>query len=207
MMGKKQEDNFPIYSEKDIVAANKSLDQFISNCSAEVFRTFLPNISKKFEAVSYETRSSVSDSVAYFQIRRFVENQREQMIDCLKSVYNVLSNSGCGVALVIHRKLRELWRIGIRFLKVRVQPSVGQIVSVSHGVDCVFHAGSSLDDGVNIRGHITKTIIDQDRGSTNQNQFRWHAFADTPAILLGQLFQVQADIILCKFKSCVRQHF
>lgn len=104
MMGKKQEDNFPIYSEKDIVAANKSLDQFISNCSAEVFRTFLPNISKKFEAVSYETRSSVSDSVAYFQIRRFVENQREQMIDCLKSVYHVLSNSGCGVALVIHRK-------------------------------------------------------------------------------------------------------
>ena len=104
MMGKKQEENLPAYSEKDIATANKSLDQFISNCSAEVFRTFLPSISKKFETLPYETRSSVSDSVAYFEIKRFVENEKEQMIDCLKSVYHVLANSGCGVALVIHRK-------------------------------------------------------------------------------------------------------
>jgi len=103
-MGKKQEDNLPVYSEKDIALANKSLDQFISSCSAEVFRSFLPNISKKFEALPYETRSGVSDSVAYFEIKRFVENEKEQMIDCLKSVYHVLANSGCGVALVIHRK-------------------------------------------------------------------------------------------------------
>lgn len=104
MMGKKPEDNLPAYSEKDIAAANKSLDQFISSCSAEVFRTFLPSISKKFETLPYETRSGVSDSVAYFEIKRFVENEKEQMIDCLKSVYHVLANSGCGVALVIHRK-------------------------------------------------------------------------------------------------------
>lgn len=104
MMGKKQEENLPAYSEKDIATANKSLDQFISNCSAEVFRTFLPSISKKFETLPYETRSGVSDSVAYFEIKRFVENEKEQMIDCLKSVYHVLANSGCGVALVIHRK-------------------------------------------------------------------------------------------------------
>lgn len=104
MMGKKQEENLPAYSEKDIATANKSLDQFINNCSAEVFRTFLPSISKKFETLPYETRSGVSDSVAYFEIKRFVENEKEQMIDCLKSVYHVLANSGCGVALVIHRK-------------------------------------------------------------------------------------------------------
>lgn len=104
MMGKKQEENLPAYSEKDIATANKSLDQFISNCSAEVFRTFLPSISTKFETLPYETRSGVSDSVAYFEIKRFVENEKEQMIDCLKSVYHVLANSGCGVALVIHRK-------------------------------------------------------------------------------------------------------
>lgn len=104
MMGKKQGDIPQAYSEKDIALANKSLDQFISNCSAEVFRSFLPNISKKFKALPYETRSNVSDSVAYFEIKRFVENEKEQMIDCLKSVYHVLANSGCGVALVIHRK-------------------------------------------------------------------------------------------------------
>jgi len=104
MMGKRQPENLPAYSEKDIAAANKSLDQFISKCSAEVFRTFLPSISKKFETLPYETRSGVSDSVAYFEIKRFVENEKEQMIDCLKSVYHVLANSGCGVALIIHRK-------------------------------------------------------------------------------------------------------
>lgn len=104
MMGKKQEENLPAYSEKDIAAANKSLDQFISKCSAEVFRTFLPSVSKKFETLPYETRSGVSDSVAYFEIKRFVENEKEQVIDCLKSVYHVLANSGCGVALIIHRK-------------------------------------------------------------------------------------------------------
>ena len=104
MMGKKQQENLPTYSEKDIAAANKSLDQFISKCSAEVFRTFLPSVSKNFKTLPYETRSDVSDSVAYFEIKRFVENEKEQMIDCLKSVYHVLANSGCGVALVIHRK-------------------------------------------------------------------------------------------------------
>lgn len=104
MMGKKQEEKLPAYSEKDIAAANKSLDQFISKCSAEVFRTFLPSVSKKFETLPYETRSGVSDSVAYFEIKRFVENEKEQVIDCLKSVYHVLANSGCGVALLIHRK-------------------------------------------------------------------------------------------------------
>ena len=104
MMGQKREDKLPVYSEKDIALANKSLDQFISSCSAEIFRSFLPNISKKFEALPYETRSGVSDSVAYFEIKRFVENEKEQTIDCLKSVYHVLANSGCGVALVIHRK-------------------------------------------------------------------------------------------------------
>ena len=104
MMGRKQEENLPAYSEKDIATANKSLDQFISKCSAEVFRTFLPSVSKKFETLPYETRSGVSDSVAYFEIKRFVENEKKQVIDCLKSVYHVLANSGCGVALVIHRK-------------------------------------------------------------------------------------------------------
>lgn len=104
MIVKKQETDLPTYSEKDIVTANKSLDQFISSCSAEVFRTFLPSISKKFKVEPYANKSVIADSVAYFEISKFVENDREQMIDCLKSVYHVLANSGCGVALVIHRK-------------------------------------------------------------------------------------------------------
>ena len=106
MMGKKQDDNLPlpVYSERDIAIANETLEKLIKSCSAEVFRTFLPVISKRFETRPYETKSSVSDSVAYFVINRFVENEKEQMIDCLKSVYHVLANSGCSVALVIHRK-------------------------------------------------------------------------------------------------------
>ena len=91
--------------EKRINKANRTLDDFIDRCSKEVFRDFLPHIAADYNVISYSNAGDISDSVAYFEISRFVENEKEKMIDCLKSVYHVLSNSGRGVALVIHRKM------------------------------------------------------------------------------------------------------
>ncbi len=115
MMGPKKEENIQAYTEpsiREIEAANKSLDQFINRCSDEVFRSFLPKISKEYRVSPYNNKNSVADSVAYFEISKFVENEKEQMTDCLKSVYHVLANSGCSVALVIHRK-QNVCEIGL----------------------------------------------------------------------------------------------
>lgn len=104
MMGKTPDKNIYALSENDIRLANQTLDSFIDSCSIEIFRTFLPSISKEYSVIPYESKGEVADSVAYFQISKFVENEKEKMVDCLKSVYHVLANTGCGVALVIHRK-------------------------------------------------------------------------------------------------------
>lgn len=111
-MGKKQEEAVERYSAQQIREANNRLDEFINSCSSEVFRTFLPDISTAYEVLPRDSVSSVSDTVAYFEVGKFVENEREQMVDCLKSVYHVLSNSGCSVALVIHRK-ENVCKIGL----------------------------------------------------------------------------------------------
>lgn len=91
-------------SEQDIKHASTSLDSFLDKCSDEVFRTFLPKIAETCEVAPIEAKGECSDAVAYFKISKFVENEKEEMVDCLKSVYHVLANSGSGVALVIHRK-------------------------------------------------------------------------------------------------------
>lgn len=105
MMGNKTQLSTTTYTKEQLEKADRSLDRFISECSNEVFRDFLPAISKDYKVIPCDCKGEISDSVAYFEISRFVENDKEEMIDCLKSVYHVLSNSGCSVALVIHRKL------------------------------------------------------------------------------------------------------
>ena len=104
MMNNKSGLNAAPYSDELMTEANISLDKFIDKCSDEVFRNFLPSISSEYTVSPCNFNGSISDSVAYFEISRFVENEKEQMVDCLKSVYHVLANSGRGVALVIHRK-------------------------------------------------------------------------------------------------------
>lgn len=93
-----------VYSIQDIEAANKSLDIYLDRCSDRIFKTYLPKISAICSVAPFEHKGELSDSVAYFTISKFVENQNEKIVDCLKSVYHVLANSGAGVALVIHRK-------------------------------------------------------------------------------------------------------
>ena len=88
----------------EISEANANLNSFIDNCSNEVFRTFLPRISKDYCTLPCIIKGAIADSVAYFEVAKLVENEKEQMVDCLKSVYHVLANSGCGVSLVIHRR-------------------------------------------------------------------------------------------------------
>ena len=86
----------------EISEANANLNSFIDNCSNEVFRTFLPRISKDYCTLPCIIKGAIADSVAYFEVAKLVENEKEQMVDCLKSVYHVLANSGCGVSLVAY---------------------------------------------------------------------------------------------------------
>lgn len=108
----KDNNSVATYSEEDVRKASSSLDDFLNKCSDEVFRAFLPKISETCDVCSLELAGECSDSVAYFKIARFVKNEKEEMIDCLKSVYHVLANSGSGVALVIHRK-QNVCEIGL----------------------------------------------------------------------------------------------
>lgn len=94
-------------NEHELAKANGQLDEFINNCSSEVFRAFLPSISQKYKVIPNGIKVPISETVAYFRISKFVGNEEERMVDCLKSVYHVLANSGCGVALIIRRTQNE----------------------------------------------------------------------------------------------------
>ena len=88
--------------------AEAKLREFVETYSDDVFRSFLSEMSSpETRVVPFSGTSRIADSVAYFPVSKFVVNESEKATDCLKTVYHVLANSNCCVALLIHRKQNE----------------------------------------------------------------------------------------------------
>lgn len=79
-------------------------DNFIDACSTDVFRTFLPAVSQEYSPTDTGfDKDSLSNKVSCLEVATLVENEKERMTDCLKTVYQGLANTECSVALVIYR--------------------------------------------------------------------------------------------------------
>lgn len=90
----------------------ETINDKISYYAAEIFKNYLPNISNKYSVKALKDAPKPEETVAYFEITKFVISEKDNMIDKLKNVYHLLAYSSRSIALVIRRK-HDSCQIGI----------------------------------------------------------------------------------------------
>lgn len=96
----------------DTDEVKKAINDMIGQCSASVFKNYLPNISKCYDVKPIEKLISPEETVAFFDITKLIIEEKDKMVEKLKNVYHLLAYSDNSVALIIHRK-HESCQIGL----------------------------------------------------------------------------------------------
>ena len=90
--------------------------QLLNRCLATVFKEYLPYTSAAYQTRSfseqYHRNTSPAESVASFDITKFVLEKNDKIIDKLKNIYHLLAYSKNSIALIINRKRHNV-RISI----------------------------------------------------------------------------------------------
>lgn len=77
----------------------------INACSEQVFRNYLPRISKEYTPEAAPSDVRTTEQIACFEVKQFVDCDDDQLIDCLETVYHVLAGSGDTVSLIVRRRV------------------------------------------------------------------------------------------------------
>ena len=88
----------------DTDEVQKVINDMIGQCSASVFKNYLPYISKAYDVKAIEDQISPEETVAFFDITKLVIEEKDKMVEKLKNVYHLLAYSDNSLALIIHRK-------------------------------------------------------------------------------------------------------
>ena len=74
----------------------------------EIFNAYLPQISELYtpieNSVEYDGKFDVAHNIRYFNISKWVTDKKENSLEKLVNVYEVLSNENCNIALIFDRK-------------------------------------------------------------------------------------------------------
>lgn len=95
------------YSPEEIRDSEKKINDFLGAISVNVYRDYLPFISEAYTVKEYQTNIATDEAVAYIELKKFVVDEEEEIIDCLKMVYHVMAYSSNTIALIIRRQQRE----------------------------------------------------------------------------------------------------
>ena len=90
-------------NENNVIQKDK--DEIIKSCSEKVFRNYLPHIYEEYKPEAAPKDKRVTEQIACFEIKQFVDCEDEQLIDCLETVYHVLAGSGDTVSLIVRRRV------------------------------------------------------------------------------------------------------
>ena len=120
MNSKKQEvvAKQPYSDPVDTEHVQKVISGMISRCSANVFKTYLPYVSKAYSVLPLDNQLSPGETVAYFDVTKLVIEERDRIVEKLKNVYHLLAYTNNSVALIIHRK-HDSCQIGLAVGKCR----------------------------------------------------------------------------------------
>lgn len=88
----------------DTDEVQKVVNEMIGQCSASVFKNYLPYISKAYDVKTLEEQILPDETVAFFDITKLVIEEKDKMVEKLKNVYHLLAYSDKSLALIIHRK-------------------------------------------------------------------------------------------------------
>ena len=92
-------------SKRNTTAVTTEVETRISECKAEVFKSYLSGVSEFYTIKKDEEMLSIApqETVAYFDITRLVLDDKARMTEKLKNIYHLLAYSGNSLALVVHR--------------------------------------------------------------------------------------------------------
>lgn len=81
--------------------------RLLAASSVEVFNEYLNHLQDMYVPVKreaeYGTDFSINHNIRYFEITKWVTNKKENSLEKLVNVYEVLSNEECNIALIFHR--------------------------------------------------------------------------------------------------------
>ncbi len=85
--------------------------RLLAASSVEVFNEYLNHLQDMYvpvkREVEYGTSFRTSFNIRYFEITKWVTNKKENSLEKLVNVYEVLSNESCNIALVFHRSCNK----------------------------------------------------------------------------------------------------
>ena len=90
-------------------AAEELTARLLALCGVEIYNAYLPVLSDLYVPVKREIELEgesldVAHNIRYFNITKWVTDKKENSIEKLVNVYQVLSNEQCNIALVFNRK-------------------------------------------------------------------------------------------------------
>jgi len=90
-------------------AAEELTSRLIAACSTEVFNSYLQQLQDYYVPVKkdfeYDSEFNSAYNIRYFNITKWVTDRKENNIEKLVNVYEVLSNENCNIALIFDRKI------------------------------------------------------------------------------------------------------
>lgn len=89
------------------VSDEELTNRLLASCGVEVFNSYLDQIKELYvpleSTTEYEDEFHPSYNIRYFNITKWVTDKKENSLEKLVNVYEVLSNEHCNIALVFHR--------------------------------------------------------------------------------------------------------
>lgn len=82
--------------------------RLLASSAVEIYNAYLPQIADLYvpveQEVEYEGEFRSRNNIRYINITKWVTDNRENSLEKLVNVYEVLSNESCNISLVFHRK-------------------------------------------------------------------------------------------------------
>lgn len=91
-------------------AAEELTNKLLALCGVEIFNAYIPRIKDLYvpikRDIEYEGDSlDVSHNIRFFNITKWVTDKKENSLDKLVNIYQVLSNEECNIALIFNRTM------------------------------------------------------------------------------------------------------
>ncbi len=81
--------------------------RLLASCGVEIYNAYLPQINELYvpieRNVETEGEFDANHNIRYFNITKWVTDKKENNLEKLVNVYEVLSNDDCNIALIFHR--------------------------------------------------------------------------------------------------------
>ena len=87
----------------DDETAQAMTEKLLAASSVEIYNAYLPQIKELYLPIRQESTNNKINNIRYLNITKWVTDKKENSIEKLVNVYNVLSDEDCNIALVFNR--------------------------------------------------------------------------------------------------------